>query len=103
MRLADIAMIQGDTALSIELERSSSAYKDSLYRFRRSVVANEIIEVETDVQTMFQKLYYDDLLNAYLYIYIPVVVIIVVVTFFLYKRYQRKNDLLQKDKQQLKI
>ena len=101
MRLADIAMIQGDTALSIELERSSSAYKDSLYRFRRSVVANEIIEVETDVQTMFQKLYYDDLLNAYLYIYIPVVVIIVVVTFFLYKRYQRKNDLLQKDKQQL--
>lgn len=101
MRLADIAMIQGDTALSVELERNSSAYKDSLYKFRRSVVVSEMIEVETDVQTMFQKLYYEDLLNTYLCIYIPVVVIIVVVTFFLYKRYQRKNDLLQKDKQQL--
>ena len=46
MRLADIAMIQGNIALSLELERSSSAYKDSLYQFRRSVVVNKMIEAE---------------------------------------------------------
>ena len=35
MRLADIAMIQGNAALSVELERNSSAYKDSLKWLRQ--------------------------------------------------------------------
>ena len=70
MRLADIAMIQGNAALSVELERNSSAYKDSLYKFRRSVVANEMIEAETDAQAMLQKLRYKGRLNMYLYAFI---------------------------------
>lgn len=101
MRLADIAMIQGNAALSVELERNSSAYKDSLYKFRRSVVANEMIEAETDAHTMLQKLHYKRRLNMYLYAFILITVMIIIVTLFLYKRYRRKNDLLQKDKQQL--
>lgn len=101
MRLADIAMIQGNVTLSVELERNSSVYKDSLYEFHRNVVANEMIEAETDAQAMLQKLYYKGRLNMYLYAFMLIVVMIIVVALFLYKRYQRKNDLLQKDKQQL--
>ena len=101
MRLADIAMIQGNAALSVELERNSSAYKDSLYKFRRSVVANEMIEAETDARTMLQKIYYKGRLNMYLYAFILITAMIIIVALFLYKRYRRKNDLLQKDKQQL--
>lgn len=101
MRLADIAMIQGNAALSVELERNSSAYKDSLYKFRRSVVANEMIEAETDAHTMLQKIYYKGRLNMYLYAFILITAMIIIVALFLYKRYRRKNDLLQKDKQQL--
>jgi len=101
MCLADIAMIQGNAALSVELERNSSAYKDSLYKFRRSVDANKMIEAEADAQTMLQKLYYEGRLNMYLYIFILITVMIIIVALFLYKRYRRKNDLLQKDRQQL--
>lgn len=101
MRLADIAMIQGNVALSLELERSSSAYKDSLYQFRRSVVVNKMIEAEADAQKMLQKLYYKGRLNTYLYGFILITVIIVTIALSLYRRYQRKNGLLQRDKQQL--
>lgn len=101
MRLADIAMIQGDVTLSLELERISSAYKDSLYQLRRSVVANKMVEAEADAQTMLQKLYYKGRLNTYLYSFILIAVMIIAIALFLYKQYQRKNDLLQKDKQQL--
>lgn len=101
MRLADIAMIQGNAALSVELERNSSAYKDSLYKFRRSVVVNEIIEAETDAQAMLQKLYYKGRLNTYIYGFVLITIIIVAIVLFLYRRYQRKNDLLQRDKQEL--
>ncbi len=101
MRLADIAMIQGNAALSVELERNSSAYKDSLYKFRRSVVVNEIIEAETDAQAMLQKLYYKGRLNTYIYGFILITIKIVASVLFLYRRYQRKNDLLQRDKQEL--
>ena len=101
MRLADIAMIQGNVTLSVELERNSSVYKDSLYEFHRNVVANEMIEAEADAQAMLQKLYYNGRLNMYLYVFMLIVVMIIVVALFLYKRYRRKNDLLQKDKQQL--
>lgn len=101
MRLADIAMIQGNAALSVELERNSSAYKDSLYKFRWSVVANEMIEAETDAHTMLQKIYYKGRLNMYLYAFILITAMIIIVALSLYKRYRRKNDLLQKDKQQL--
>ena len=101
MRLADIAMIQGNAPLSVELERNSSAYKDSLYKFRRSVVVNEIIEAETDAQAMLQKLYYKGRLNTYIYGFILITIIIVAIVLFLYRRYQRKNDLLQRDKQEL--
>ena len=101
MRLADIAMIQGDNALSIELERSSSAYKDSLYQLRRRVVTNKIIKAETDAQTMLQKLYYKGLLNTYLYGFILITIIIIAIALIIYKLYQRKNDSLQKDKLQL--
>ena len=93
MRLADI--------LSVELERNSSAYKDSLYKFRRSVVANEMVEAETDAHTMLQKIYYKGRLNMYLYAFILITAMIIIVALSLYKRYRRKNDLLQKDKQQL--
>ena len=101
MRLADIAMIQGNAALSVELERNSSAYKDSLYKFRRSVVANEMVEAETDAHTMLQKIYYKGRLNMYLYAFILITAMIIIVALSLYKRYRRKNDLLQKDKQQV--
>ena len=101
MRLADIAMIQGNVTLSLELERISSAYKDSLYQLRRSVVANKMVEAEADAQTMLQKLYYKGRLNTYLYSFILIAVMIIAIALFLYKQYQRKNDLLQKDKQQL--
>lgn len=101
MRLADIAMIQGDNALSIELERSSSAYKDSLYQLRRRVVTNKIIKAETDAQTMLQKLYYKGRLNTYLYGFILITIIIIAIALIIYKLYQRKNDSLQKDKLQL--
>jgi len=101
MCLADIAMIQGNAALSVELERNSSAYKDSLYKFRRSVVANEMVEAETDAHTMLQKIYYKGRLNMYLYAFILITAMIIIVALSLYKRYRRKNDLLQKDKQQL--
>lgn len=101
MRLADIAKIQGNVALSLELERNSSAYKDSLYQFCRSVVANEMIEAETDAQAMLQKLHYKGRLNMYLYAFVLITAMIIIVVLFLYKRYQRKNNLLQKDKQQL--
>lgn len=101
MRLADIAMIQGNIALSLELERSSSAYKDSLYQFRRSVIVNKMIEAEADAQTMLQKLYYKGRLNTYLYGFMLITIIIVAIALFLYRRYQRKNGLLQRDKQQL--
>ena len=95
MRLADIAMIQGNAALSVELERNSSAYKDSLYKFRRSVVANEMVEAETDAHTMLQKIYYKGRLNMYLYAFILITAMIIIVALSLYKRYRRKNDLLQ--------
>lgn len=101
MRLADIAMIQGNADLSVELERNSSAYKDSLYKLRRSVVANKMIEAKADAQTMLQKLYYKGRLNIYIYGFMLITVIIVAIVFFLYRRYQRKNDLLQRDKQEL--
>lgn len=101
MRLADIAMIQGNTTLSIELERNNSAYKDSLYQLRRNPVAKRIIEVEADVQTILQKLYYKGRLQMYLYSFILITIIIIAISLYLYKRYQRKNNLLKKDKQQL--
>lgn len=101
MRLADIAMIQGNIALSLELERSSSAYKDSLYQFRRSVVVNKTIEAEADAQKMLQKLYYKGRLNTYLYSFMLITVVIVVIALSLYRRYQRRNGLLQRDKQEL--
>lgn len=101
MRLADIAMIQGNTTLSIELERNSSAYKDSLYQLRRNPVAKRIIEVEADVQTILQKLYYKGRLQMYFYSFILITIIIIAISLYLYKRYQRKNNLLKKDKQQL--
>lgn len=101
MRLADIAMIQGNIALSLELERSSSAYKDSLYQFRRSVVVNKMIEAEADAQKMLQKLYYKGRLNTYLYSFMLITVVIVVIALSLYRRYQRRNGLLQRDKQEL--
>ena len=101
MRLADIAKIQGNVALSLELERSSSAYKDSLYQLRRSVIVSKMIEAETDAQTMLQKLYYKGRLNTYLYGFMLVTIMIVAIVLFLYRRYQRKNDLLQRDKQEL--
>lgn len=90
MRLADIARIQGNVALSLELERSSSAYKDSLYQLRRSVIANKVIEAETDAQTMLQKLYYKGRLNTYLYGFMLVTIMIVAIVLFLYRRYQEK-------------
>ena len=101
MRLADIAMIQGNIALSLELERSSSAYKDSLCQFRRSVVVNKMIEAEADAQKMLQKLYYKGRLNTYLYSFMLITVVIVVIALSLYRRYQRRNGLLQRDKQEL--
>ena len=103
MRLADIAMIQGNVTLSVELERNSSVYKDSLYEFHRNVVANEMIEAEADAQAMLQKLYYKGRLNMYLYVFMLIVVMIIVVALFLYKRYRRKNDLLQKVNQDLSL
>lgn len=101
MRLADIAMIRGNAVLSTELERNSSAYKDSLYQLRHSVVTNKIIKAETDAQTMLQKLYNKGRLNTYLYVFILIAVTIIVIALLLYKRYRRKSDILQKDKQQL--
>ena len=103
MRLADIAMIQGNVTLSVELERNSSVYKDSLYEFHRNVVANEMIEAEADAQAMLQKLYYKGRLNMYLYVFMLIVVMIIVVALFLYKRYRRKNDLLEKVNQDLSL
>ena len=50
MRLADIAMIQGNAVLSMKLERYSSAYKDSLYQSRGNVVTDKIVEAETDAR-----------------------------------------------------
>lgn len=99
--LAGIAMIQGNTALSAELERKSSVYKDSLYKFRRIVVNNEIIKAEADARIMLNKLYYKKRFNTYLHSFMLIAVIIVLIVLFLYRRYQRKTDLLQKDKQQL--
>ena len=76
MRLADIAMIQGNAALSMQLERYSSTYKDSLYQFRRNIVTDKIVEAETDAQLMLHQLYYKGRLNIYLCIFIPVTIII---------------------------
>ena len=83
MRLADIAMIQGNVTLSVELERNSSVYKDSLYEFHRNVVANEMIEAEADAQAMLQKLYYKGRLNMYLYVFMLIVVMIIVVALYI--------------------
>lgn len=99
--LAGIAMIQGNTALSAELEKKSSVYKDSLYKFRRIVVNNEIIKAEADARIMLKELYYKERFNSYLYGFMLAVVIIAAAVLFLYRRYQQKTDLLQKDKQQL--
>lgn len=104
MRLADIAMIQGNAALSMQLERYSSTYKDSLYQFRRNIVTDKIVEAETDAQLMLHQLYYKGRLNIYLCIFIPVTIIIIMIVFLLYrknKQYRGKNDLLQKNNQQL--
>ena len=60
-----------------------------------------MIEAETDARTMLQKIYYKGRLNMYLYAFILITAMIIIVALFLYKRYRRKNDLLQKDKQQL--
>ena len=101
MRLADIAMLQGNAALSMQLERYSSAYKDSLYQSRRNAITDKI---EADAQVTLQQLYYKGRLNMYLYIFIPVIIIIVIIVFFLYrknKQYRGKYDLLQKNNQQL--
>lgn len=104
MRLADIAMLQGNAALSMQLERYSSAYKDSLYQSRRNAITDKIVEAEADAQVTLQQLYYKGRLNMYLYIFIPVIIIIVIIVFFLYrknKQYRGKYDLLQKNNQQL--
>ncbi len=50
---------------------------------------------------MLQKLYYKGRLNTYIYGFILITIIIVAIVLFLYRRYQRKNDLLQRDKQEL--
>ena len=95
------SLLSKDYGRKVDVERNSSVYKDSLYEFHRNVVANEMIEAEADAQAMLQKLYYKGRLNMYLYVFMLIVVMIIVVALFLYKRYRRKNDLLQKDKQQL--
>ncbi|WP_082788046.1 hypothetical protein, partial [Bacteroides intestinalis] len=104
MRLADIAMIQGDAVLSMKLERYSSTYKDSLYQSRENIVTDKIVEAETDAQIMLHQLYYRGRLNIYLCVFIPITIIVIMVVFFLYrknKQYRGKNDLLQKNNQQL--
>ena len=104
MRLADIAMIQGNAVLSMKLERYSSAYKDSLYQSRGNVVTDKIVEAETDAQITLHQLYYKGRLNIYLCVFIPITIIVIMIVFFLYrknKQYRGKNDLLQKNNQQL--
>lgn len=104
MRLADIAMIRGNSALSIELERSSSACKDSLYQFHRNMVVDKIVEAEIDAKATLQRLYYRGRLDIYLHIFILVIVMVIIILLFLYRKnrqYRGRNDLLQKDKQQL--
>ena len=86
MRLADIAMIQGNAVLSMKLERYSSAYKDSLYQSRGNVVTDKIVEAETDAQITLHQLYYKGRLNIYLCVFIPITIIVIMIVFFLYRK-----------------
>lgn len=103
-RLADIAMKQGNASLSMELERKSSAYKDSLYYFRRSTVASKVVEAEADAQIILNQMYNKKRLFRYVYLFISIGLLIFIAAFLLYwnnKQYREKNDLLKRDKQQL--
>lgn len=103
-RLADIAMKQGNSSLSMELERKSSAYKDSLYYYRRNAVVSKVVDAEVEAQVVLHQIYSKKRMFRYLYLFISACVLIVAIVFVLYrnnKHYREKNNLLQKDKQQL--
>jgi len=62
MRLADIAMIQGNAALSVELERNSSAY---LYNISFEALYAHLFLP----QSFHWQLHSDETYKGYLYIY----------------------------------
>lgn len=104
LRLADIAMVQGNAALSMEFERKSSMYKDSLYNFFRSSVSGKIADAETDAQLILQQISNSKHLYRYPYIFLLAGGLIIIIVIFLYrknKQYHEKYNLLQKDKQKL--
>lgn len=104
MRLADIAQIQGNLNLSLEMERIYSAYKDSINMSQQSI---EILNAEKEIQLIEQQVYYQSYLSKYTYYFISTfIAIILIVICLLHKRYKRKafqinqERLLLEEKQQ---
>lgn len=99
MRLADIAKEQGDMAISVEMERIYSAYKDSVLLIDQT---NKVVDVEKNLQ-MQQKLKENQRTVTHQYtIYILIIsAILGLLMVYLRKRYRRRITRLQQEKEKI--
>lgn len=105
MRLADIAKLQGNLMLSLEMERLHSAYRDSM---NSSLQYSKILSAEKEIQLDQQQVYYKSYLKKHFYLFAIILICILLITCLLRKRYLKKNHqlrnkqlLLEQEKQTL--
>lgn len=98
MRLADIAKAQGDVALSLNMERLYSAYKDSANLSRQKA---EIIEAEQTIKIQHQRTRHEYYLKEYRYYILILILIGILSICLLRKRYLKKLN-RQREKNLLK-
>lgn len=98
MRLADIAKAQGNSALSLEMERNYSDYMDSLRISRQS---SAIVAAEKDVQIHRQQEKYNTSISEYRYYFLLFAVIVVAAVLFILKKTHNKTTRLQEEKKKL--
>lgn len=99
MRLADIAKAQGNVALSLELERTYSVYRDSMYQATQH---KEILEAEQQFLIQQQHTHYESFLNQYRYyiwalLVVSIISLYVIRQSYLKKLHNHKRDLLKKE------
>lgn len=102
MRLADIAKIQGDIELSLDMARLNSTYKDSA---NLSQQKTGIIKAEQTIEMLRQQTQYEYYLQGYRYYILLLMLIGMAGIYLLRKRYlkrldrQRQKNLLKEKKQ----
>lgn len=100
MRLADIAMHKGDSALSLKMERQYSAYKDSL---NQTSLVSQLVSKEDEILLQKEREKYELIVKRYVLIGVLLILFVLLILILLYRVARKHYGLRGKVDKQLHL